>query len=711
MNTGFEKLHRMALPYQVATIGVATVWVIAAWAASVSAGGVEGAPRRESLVGKRYPSERSEYTDGQTSRKVVRLTASDADDVKIYQTHPSWTADGDWIVFHSNRATLSRAGRGRQLFAVRERDGVIVQLTDEPDLNVGQVCLSRKRPELLTVVGSSIVRIDMGGLLEGESPEVVAGRPSPVADLPEDTRLSGTMSLDSTERRVYLGLEYPQRPGTSRWAVAALELETARYSTVAEPGFRVGHVQANPWREGRIQYCHETGGDAPQRMWTVKADGGDHRPLYKETFGEWVTHEVWASPDRALFTVWPEDDSMRRKPHGIASVSLDGDVAFHSRFPCWHVTGTKGCRFAVGDTFDGRIFRVDLRSGEKVLLTAGHRPASGGAHPHPSLHPDGDRVLFNSNARGSADLCLARLHVEGEPPPKIRTRSYRRGSPEEARAWQQGLRRDLLRLLSLDDLAGKNIPLKPEVVRSEKKKSYILQELTISSTPGRRISVIVTIPDGDAKGLPAVVAIHGHGGNRRVVHDESTVYKGFAAALAARGFVTISTDVGQHEVYEKGRTLMGERLWDLMRCVDYLETLPRVDTSRMGCAGLSLGGEMAMWLGALDVRMADVVSSGFLTTMDQMEMNHCMCWKFPGLREIVDYADIYSLIAPRRLQCQNGLREGCTDFWVPLARHAMSEIKDVYEDLGKPENVSLVVHEGGHEVDLPALLRMFEATP
>jgi hypothetical protein len=128
----------------------------------------------------------------------------------------------------------------------------------------------------------------------------------------------------------------------------------------------------------------------------------------------------------------------------------------------------------------------------------------------------------------------------------------------------------------------------------------------------------------------------------------------------------------------------------------------------MGCAGLSLGGEMAMWLGALDVRMARVVSSGFLTTMDQMEVNHCMCWKFPGLRELVGYTDIYSLTAPRRLQCQNGLREGCRDFWVPLAKHAMGEIQEIYTDLGKPGHAALVVHPGGHEIALPALLETFE---
>ena len=174
--------------------------------------------------------------------------------------------------------------------------------------------------------------------------------------------------------------------------------------------------------------------------------------------------------------------------------------------------------------------------------------------------------------------------------------------------------------------------------------------------------------------------------------------------MAQHGFVAIATDVGQHEVYEKGRTLMGERLWDLMRCVDYLEALPEVDAQRMACAGLSLGGEMAMWLGAMDLRMAATVSAGFLTMMDQMEENHCMCWKFEGLRALVDFPDIYALTAPRALQCQNGRKEPPTQFTVALAQEALRQIQPIYEDLGVPERVVLHAHDGGHEIDLDALL-------
>ncbi len=127
----------------------------------------------------------------------------------------------------------------------------------------------------------------------------------------------------------------------------------------------------------------------------------------------------------------------------------------------------------------------------------------------------------------------------------------------------------------------------------------------------------------------------------------------------------------------------------------------------MGCGGLSLGGEMAMWLGAMDPRMKATISAGFLTVMDQMEQNHCMCWKFDGLRELVGYTDIYSLTAPRALQCQNGLKEGYNDFFVPIAREAIKELQTIYADFGCQENAVLDVHEGGHEIDLPALVAFF----
>lgn len=283
---------------------------------------------------------------------------------------------------------------------------------------------------------------------------------------------------------------------------------------------------------------------------------------------------------------------------------------------------------------------------------------------------------------------------------------YTGGSETMTRNWQASVRAEMLRLLKLEDLvtARAGIALEPEPVKEETKEGYTLRELRLESTPGRAINAVLAMPPG-AGPFPAVVAIHGHGGSRNTPFDpeQAGLYKCFGDALARSGYVVISTDVGQHEVFESGRTLMGERLWDLTRCVDYLETLPEVDHSRIGCAGLSLGGEMAMWLGAMDERIQATVSCGFLTMMNQMEHNHCMCWKFEGLREYVDFPDIYALIAPRALQCQNGEKEPETQFTVALAREALRGITPIYENFKVTDRVVLHVHGGGHEIDLPAL--------
>ena len=306
--------------------------------------------------------------------------------------------------------------------------------------------------------------------------------------------------------------------------------------------------------------------------------------------------------------------------------------------------------------------------------------------------------------------------------PNQRSAKYTPGSADVAVAWQKDVRAKLFELLKLNDLiqAKSSIAFNAKELSSTDKQSYRVREMEINSTPNRRIRIIVTVPTSTNGSIPAVVCIGGHGSTLYSPYDVTTItgqgnrakadrpYKGFGTVLASMGYATISTTVSQHEVYERDRLLMGERLWDLMRCVDYLQSMPEVDDNKIGCAGLSLGGEMAMWLGAMDERIAATVSAGFLTTMDHMEQNHCMCWKFDGLRELVDYADIYSLIAPRPLQCQNGLLEPPSQFYVPLARQAMEEVRMIYKDLGKPENVILDVHSEGHVIDLPALIYFFE---
>mgnify|MGYP000918071971 FL=1 len=278
---------------------------------------------------------------------------------------------------------------------------------------------------------------------------------------------------------------------------------------------------------------------------------------------------------------------------------------------------------------------------------------------------------------------------------------------EALAAWQEKVRAELLRVLRIEDLMRDRSKQAPgaRVTEESQEKGYTKRQLTLECGPGNEIPVILTLPNGaPGQRFPAVVCIPGHATESAKLFDGDERYKRYAHELARCGFVTLTVNVGQHKVRDGSRTLMGERLFDLVRGVDYLESIAEVDPARMGCAGLSLGGEMSMWLGAMDTRMRATVSAGFLTYMSQMEKNHCMCWKEEGLRERVDFPDIYALMAPRRLQCQIGEQEPPNQFNPVLAKRAFAEVRPAYEASGAANQAQLVIHAGAHEIDLPGLM-------
>jgi dipeptidyl aminopeptidase/acylaminoacyl peptidase len=381
----------------------------------------------------------------------------------------------------------------------------------------------------------------------------------------------------------------------------------------------------------------------------------------------------------SLSAEWPWSGTLRfDRPRHKAVMHLPFDYPRINQFPEW--------------------FTVDPLAKYEVRVGDG-----------PAQVVDGAALYdYPLSLRPGSPVRLSLVKMKDPAAAGMRTMKYAPSSKAGAGRWQKDVRARLARLVRVDDLKGARIPLSIKVLSSSEKTGHVLEEVEIQSTPGRRIKAMRTVPRGGKPPYPAVVCIHGHGGNRRTTYEDTRIYKAFASALAERGYATAAVDVGQHEIYESGRTLIGERLWDLMRAVDLLAATTEVDRDRIGCAGLSLGGEMAMWLAAMDTRVAACVSSGFLTVMDQMERDHCMCWKIDGLRELVDFADIFALVAPRPLQCQNGLLEPPTQFIVPLARQALKEIRPIYADMGSPGNVSLDVHAGEHEVDLPSLLEFFD---
>jgi oligogalacturonide lyase len=340
-------------------------------------------------LGDRSRPERSTFLDEATGATLTRLTSSPAKDDKIYQTHPNWIADGSHLIFYSDRP-----GRD-EVFAIEDASGEIIQITDG---DAGAIVVSRHDNELYLVRDAAIFVVNLNRLLAdskaGAMKDASAYRRK-IVSLPEGCRLSGIFTEDANGSTLYFGLVDPN----AAYSIQKLDLAKGEFFPILHLDFQVGHCQAHPTMSGIISYCQETGGDAPQRMWITNGDGSGNRPFYAETYNEWVTHEVWWTADRMLFTIWPKNAQMRLKPYGIASISVaDFSHQLHDQFPYWHVCGTPDGQFAIGDTFEGQLFVIDVRSSKRRLLTENHRPRGATNHPHPSISPDGKRVLFVSSS-------------------------------------------------------------------------------------------------------------------------------------------------------------------------------------------------------------------------------------------------------------------------------------------------------------------------
>jgi len=353
-----------------------------------------------SNVGRRFPSEKRTFKDEVTGLTVTALTTDPANDSKIYQTHAQWTSDGRYIIFRSNR--MSGGGRGSQAFAIHEESGEIIQLT-EGSTGTGSLNVARKSNKLYFFRGGwrqrrQLIELNLDPLFTDSKTGTMKDPNSyerVIMTMPEGMRESGGFCLDADETKAYIGVRGQDRDSGG---IRSIDLETGEIEKVLDVDFRMGHVQSNYWVPGEIIYCHETGGDAPQRTWFCKADGSVNEPLYVETPDEWVTHEVCVDANHVIFNVMAHLPRLRTKPTGIFCINIRtkevqalGQVEGRG---FWHSAGSTDGKWAVGDTFTGDIYLINRLTGERTLLTTGHRMRPD--HAHPNFSPDGKWILFQS---------------------------------------------------------------------------------------------------------------------------------------------------------------------------------------------------------------------------------------------------------------------------------------------------------------------------
>lgn len=263
------------------------------------------------------------------------------------------------------------------------------------------------------------------------------------------------------------------------------------------------------------------------------------------------------------------------------------------------------------------------------------------------------------------------------------------------------------------------MPLNLRSEVTEETAEYTRLRLAYDTLPGVTVPAWLLIPKGVKLPAPAVLCPPGHGDGMNQVMDETPgIYHEYPKELAKRGMVALVPEhVGfgermgeegndrrsSHLYNYRALNLLGECqqglfIWDLMRGLDVLAGLPEVQASRIGCYGLSLGGETTLLLSAYDPRIRVACVSGFLTSYLScfLDMAHCGCGYAFGMLRWFEMVDLAALIAPRPL-----FLESATDdpiFYVDDAIAVFHELQTLYASLGVPERVGQEVFVGEHEI-------------
>lgn len=194
------------------------------------------------------------------------------------------------------------------------------------------------------------------------------------------------------------------------------------------------------------------------------------------------------------------------------------------------------------------------------------------------------------------------------------------------------------------DLLGefpKVVPeLKPLIREIEAKDGITRYHVSFQTEADDRVTAWLLVPDAARKkATAAIVCVHsttwgagkdqviGLTGRRPVDPPrDPRIGADYGRTLARHGFVTLSIDLltdgeridPEHRVMDTRAfylkhpewSIVGKNTWDIMRSVDFLQTLDFVDSRHIGCTGWSLGGHTALFAAAFDERITATVSNG-----------------------------------------------------------------------------------------------------
>ena len=283
------------------------------------------------------------------------------------------------------------------------------------------------------------------------------------------------------------------------------------------------------------------------------------------------------------------------------------------------------------------------------------------------------------------------------------------------------LHSEYLHMLGLDPLPPRT-PLEARTTGVIEREGFRVENVDFQSRPGLHVTANLYLPSKHEGKLPAVLYQSGHSGKGR--DGNKTAFQRHGAWFASHGYACLILDTLQlgevagihHGTYRyhrwwwqsRGYTPAGVECWNAIRALDYLETRPEIDMSRIAATGISGGGAATLWITAADPRIAVAVPVSGMSDLstyvtDKVIDGHCDCMLLINSYRW-DWTLIAALVAPRPLLFANSDMD--TIFPMPGNERIAERLRRLYTLLGRPGAFDTVVVPGGHddklELRLPA---------
>jgi dienelactone hydrolase len=316
------------------------------------------------------------------------------------------------------------------------------------------------------------------------------------------------------------------------------------------------------------------------------------------------------------------------------------------------------------------------------------------------------------------------LDLYAAAPRKMRFQAL---SKAQAERWQKTLRAKLAELVGL--FPSDSPPLRPVTLETRTFSGYRREKIVFNSRPGVSVLAYVLLPDRPKTPAPTMICVPGHGrgvddivgidekGGDRT--DKAGYQHDFAIQVAEAGMAAVAIEPmgfgcrrdplnARQGLSRKacdpvsggalmvGQTMIGWRVWDVMRTVDYIATRSQLDSSRVGCVGISGGGTATLFSTALEPRIRVAMVSGYLNTFKDSigSLVHCTDNYVPGILNWAEMYDIAGLIAPRPLFVESGEKDNI--FPIKASIESFTKVREIYDVFGAADRVEQEVFPGEH---------------